>query len=364
MNKELITEKQALAIMIMFTLGSTLVLGAGSSAKNDVWLALLLAMVMAIPVLLIYCRLQRLYPDKNLYEIFDDVFGNIVGKLMSLIFIWYLFHLGSLVIRNFTEFIVSVSLPETPQNIIGLFMIVLCIWAVKAGVEVIGRWTSILLPITAIVILAVTLLFIPIFDYGNIKPILYNGFGPVFDSAFSVFAFPFSETVIFLTFFNQLTKKEKVYKVYFLSWIISGLFILLVSVRTLLSLGVPNMEILFFPTYASVRLLNIINFIERIEISVAIVFLFAGFIKISVCLYGAAIGTAHLLGFSNYRKIVAPLGLTMLILSIIIYKNTAEMFQWNDIYKYYAFTFEVFMPVVTYMAAVARKLFSRKKRPA
>jgi len=365
MNKELITEKQALAIMIMFTLGSTLVLGAGGTAKNDVWLAILLSMLMAVPILLLYCRIQRLYPDKNIYGIFDAVYGSIAGKLMSFVFIWYLFHLGALVIRNFTEFIVSVSLPETPQNVIGLFMIVLCIWAVKAGIEVISRWTSIMLPIMVLVILTVTMLFAPLLDFENLKPVLYDGFAPVLDSAFSVFAFPFSETVVFLTFFNQLTKKEKVYKVYFWNLIISGTFILLVSVRTLLSLGVPNINILFFPSYASVRLINIGDFLERIEITVAMVFLFAGFIKISMCLYGASIGAAHLLGCSNYRKIAAPLGLAMLILSIIIYKNTAEMFEWaNNIYKYYSFIFEVFMPVVTYMAIGVRKLLSRKKKPA
>ncbi len=365
MNKELITEKQALAIMIMFTLGSTLVLGAGGTAKNDVWLAIFLSMLMTVPALLIYCRIQSSYPDKNIYDIFNEVYGTIAGKLISLFFIWYVFHLGALVVRNFTEFIVSVSLPETPQNIIGLFMIVLCIWAAKAGIEVIGRWTSIMLPIMVLVILAVTMLFAPIFDFENLKPVLYDGFAPVLDSAFSVFAFPFAETVVFLTFFNQLTKKEKVYEVYFLNLIISGTFILLVSVRTLLSLGVPNISILFFPTYASVRLINIGDFLERIEITVAIVFLLAGFIKISVCLYGAAIGTAHLLGYSNYRKIVAPLGLAMLILSIVIYKNTSEMFEWaNKIYKYYAFAFQVFIPVLTYMAIGVRKLFLRKKRPA
>ena len=363
MEKELITQKQGLAIMIMFTLGSTLVLGAGGTAKNDVWIAIFISMLMEVPIVLIYCKLQKLYPDKNIYEIFETVFGKVIGKLLSALFIWYSFHLGSLVIRNFTEFIVSVSLPQTPQSIVGLFMVFLCIWAVKAGIEVICRWTAIIFPITIIVILAVTFLFAPILNFENFKPVLFYGIKPVIASAFSVFAFPLSETVIFLAFLNQLSPKASVYKVYFLNLLISGLFIVLVSVRTLLSLGVPNISIEFFPTYSSVRLVNIGDFLERIEITVAMVFLFAGFIKINVCLYSSCIGVAHLFGLKDYRQVVGILGLSMLPLSVIFYRNTSEMFDWaNNIYKYYAFIFEVILPVITILLFEIKKFFIKRKR--
>ncbi|EPR12299.1 GerAB/ArcD/ProY family transporter [Ruminiclostridium papyrosolvens] len=363
MSKEIVSQKQASAVIIMYTLGSTLVLGAGGFAKNDVWLAILISILMSAPILLLYCKIQMFYPGKNIYEIFDSVFGKVIGKVMSLVFIWYSFHLGSLVIRNFTEFIVTVSLQKTPQNIVGLFMIFLCIWAVRAGIETIGRWTAIMLPVTIFVIFAVTLLFAPLFNFKNLKPVLYNGMGPVIDSAFSVFAFPFAETVIFLAVLSHLKEQKSVYKVYFLNLLISGISILLVSVRTLLTLGVPNISILFFPTFASVRLINIGDFLQRIEITVAMVFLFAGFIKISICLYSTSIGIAHLFRFNSYRQVVALLGLAMSILSVIIYSNTSEMFDWSDkIYKYYAFIFQVVLPGITFIVIEARKMFSRKRK--
>ena len=363
MSKELVSQKQASAVMIMYTLGSTLVLGAGGSAKHDVWLAILISMLMSVPILLIYSKIQMLYPGKNIYEIFDNVFGKVIGKIMSLMFIWYSFHLGSLVIRNFTEFIVTVSLPKTPQNIVGLFMIFLCIWAVKAGIEVICRWTAIMLPLTLFVVFSVTLLFAPLLNFKNLKPVLYFGMGPVIDSAFSVEAFPFAETIIFLAVLSHLREQKSVYKVYFLSLLISGISILMVSVPTLLSIGVPNIAVIFFPTYASVRLVNIGDFLQRLEITVATVFLFAGFIKTSICLYSTSIGVAHLLGLKSYRHIVALLGLAMSILSVIVYSNTSEMFDWsNNFYKYYAFIFQVILPVITFIVIIARKIFSKKKK--
>jgi spore germination protein KB len=363
MGKEHITQKQAIVVMIIFTLGSTLVLGAGGAAKNDIWLAILIAMLMAVPMLLIYSRILTIYPDKSLFEVMELVFGKVFGKILTLPFIWFALHLGCLVIRNFTEFIVIVSLPSTPQNIIAIFMTVLCIWAVRAGIEVIGRWTAIMLPILIAVILAVTFLFAPILDFGNLKPVLYEGIKPVLDSAFSVFAFPFTETVLFLTLLNKLRPKSNPYKVYFWNLLIGGSIILMVSVRTLLSLGVANISILYFPSYASVRLINIGDFLERIEVSVAMIFLFAGFIKISVCLYAASTGLASFLNYENYRRIVAPVGLLMMILSIIIYSNTSEMFEWaNNIYKYYALPFEVFLPIIILILAEVKTRLARNKK--
>lgn len=363
MSKELITQKQASAIMIMFTLGSTLVLGAGGAAKNDVWIAILVSLLMSVPIILLYCKIQMSYPNKNIYEIFDNTFGKVIGKIMSLMFIWYSFHLGSLVIRNFTEFIVNVSLPKTPQNIVGLFMVFLCIWAVKAGIEVIGRWTAIMFPVTLFVVFIVTILFAPLFDFTNFKPVLYYGIGPVINTAFTVFAFPFAETVIFLSVIGNMREQRGVYKVYFFSLLISGISTLMVSVRTLLTLGVPNISVIFFPTYASVRLIDIGDFLQRIEITVAMVFLFAGFIKISICLYSTSIGIAHLMGLNSYRQVVAVLGLAMSVLSIVVFSNTLEMFDWSDnFYKYYAFIFQVILPVITLITIETRKIFSRKKK--
>ncbi len=365
MSKEIITQKQGIVMMVTFILGSTLVLGAGNEAKQDVWLAILLSMAMAVPACLVYIRLLTIFPGKGLYEVLIKVFGGILGRIMAIPFIWFVFHLGSLVIRNFTEFITVVSIPETPEYIIAIFMAVLCIWAVKAGIEVIGRWTSITLPILIIVILAVTFLFAGILKFENLKPVLVNGMAPVLNTAFSVFAFPFAETVIFTTVLNKLRQDCKPHKVYFWSLLIGGSIIFLVSVRSLLSLGEGNILILYFPSYASVRLINIGNFLQRIEVSVTMVFIISGFVKISICLYSACTGIAKILGSRDYRWLVAPIGLSMVILSLIIYNDTVEMFEWaSKIFKYYAFPFEVVLPVIILIAAEIKVRSVRKRREA
>lgn len=362
MAKEIITQKHGIAIMVMFILGSALVLGTGGESKQDIWIAILIAIAMTAPVLFIYARLLVIFPGKGLYEILEIVFGKVIGRIAAVPFIWYAFHLGSLVTRNFTEFINIVSIPETPQYIIAIFMMVLCIWAVKAGVEVVGRWTSIVLPILIITIFGVSVLFIPLIDLKNIKPVLYEGIKPVLTSSFAILSFPFAETVVFTMILQNLKPKSSPYKVYYWGLLIGGLIILIVSVRNILVLGIANVSILYFPSYAAVRLINIGNFLQRIEVLVSMVFLFAGFIKINICLYGASTGIANLLGIRNYKDIVAPIGLLMMLLSIIIYRNTMEMFEWaNKVYPFYSIPFELLLPVIILLAAEIKVRVARRK---
>ena len=134
----------------------------------------------------------------------------------------------------------------------------------------------------------------------------------------------------------------------------------MVALRSILTLGEANVSIFFFSTYASVRLINIGEFLQRIEVLVGIIFISGGFVKISICLYAASKGLSKVLSFQNYRQIVAPVGLLMMILSIIVYDNTTDMFDWaKDIYKYYALPFQIILPLIIWITA---EIKMRKKK--
>lgn len=67
MSKELITRGEARNILILFILGSTMLLGTARQAQTDSWISILLAMVMIIPIYLIIARLLSLFPGQNLF---------------------------------------------------------------------------------------------------------------------------------------------------------------------------------------------------------------------------------------------------------------------------------------------------------
>ncbi len=352
MMKESITNKQGITMIAMFVMGSTLVMGAATEAKQDAWLAIIIALILAIPVIAIYARILSLFDGKNLFEITDIIFGKIFGRIISLFFIWFSFLLGALVTRNFAEFIRVVSFPETPDCIPVILMGLLCIWVVREGIEVLGRWAVFFLPILALILFINVILSASISNFDNLRPVLYDGIKPVAKSAFNVFSFPLAETVVFMSIFNLVKGKNNPFKVYYLGLGIAVFFILITALRNILVLGGTLVEQLYFSSYTVMGLINIGDFLQRIEVSVSVVFLLAGFVKISICLLATAKGIDHLFKIGNYRLIVVPVGLMMMINSRFAFVNTMEMFEFaGKVFAYYAFPFQVILPIVIWIAA-------------
>ncbi len=362
MTKGSITNTQGVAIAVLFTIGSAIVLNPGGDTKQDVWVTILISMLMAAPFVFIYARILQLFPEKDLFEILRELYGNIVSKIIALLFIWYAFHLGAIVLRNFSEFITTVSLPETPQPVLIASIGIICIWLVRCGKEIMGQWSGILFPLLLVAIITQIVLSMTQADFDNLRPVMYNGVKPLLGSAFAVFSFPFAETVILTMLFSWIKNKFNTYKVYYLGFFIGGIILLMASVRNILVLGAEDTILEYYPSYEAVSVVSIANFFQRIEVIVTIIFMLTGIVKISACLFGASKGLAFVLNFKNYKAIVVPVAFLMMNLACIIYKNTMEMFEWGlGIYKHYAIPFQIILPLLIWIFAEIKCWGAKKK---
>jgi len=85
-------------------------------------------MTWSIILLLIFSRILSLYPGKDLFDIIQIVMGKFMGKLISVLMIWFAFHLGTLVMRNLSDFTNTLVFPDTPVVLPMIFFIILLIW--------------------------------------------------------------------------------------------------------------------------------------------------------------------------------------------------------------------------------------------
>ena len=90
---------------------------------------------------------------------------------MTFSYALYALYLGALVVRNFTEFIRISNFPETPPYIFEIVMGIACLYMVKSGIEVMGRWGGLILPVMTVVIFGSFLLLINKMDLNNLKPV-------------------------------------------------------------------------------------------------------------------------------------------------------------------------------------------------
>lgn len=361
MQKEQITNKEAISLLALFLMGSTLILGSGGQAKNNAWIAAIIGIVISIPVVLIYSRLLSLFPGRDLFEIVDIVFGKVLGKIINGLYVWYAFHLGAIVLRNVGEFLNIVAIPETPMIFELIYMGVVCHFAAKSGVEVMGRLAAYLLPVILGIIAVVYILGLPLFKLHYIKPIFGGGIAPILKGSLSSFSFPYAESVLFTGILYTLKSKKASYKVYLSGIALAGLIIVMLTFRNIVVLGNLR-ESLYFPSYVAVSRIRVGDFLQRIEVTVAIVLVASALLKSTVCLFVACKGIAKIFNLTDYRSIVLQTGLLKVYFSYIVYNSVMEMQYWAfEIYAYYAFPFQVILPIIILIFA---EIKTRKKAKA
>ncbi len=351
MHKETITIRQAVCILVLFIFGSSVILGVSSEAAQDSWISLLLAAVFTTPVVLVYARLVKLHPGKDLFEIIETTLGKVIGKIIVVLMTWYAIHLGALVLRDFSEFIQIMSLPETPQLPIMIAVILVAAYMVKSGIETMGKWAILALSVIVFVVVLTVVLSLNKVDWTNIMPVMEHSIGTIAIGSFQIFTFPFAETVVFLSAANAIKKNDSPYKVYSQAILYGTIILLFVILRNILLLGPAVIDIKYFPSYTAVRIIEVGEFLSRIEGSIAMNFILAGMIKIAVCLLAASKGTSRLFGLEDYRPIVFPVCLLTTALCAILYKNVMEMFDFLKVYQYYALPFQVVIPLTVWIVA-------------
>ena len=354
-----ISTRQAVCILVMYIFGNSLMY-SGSKVKQDTWLAVLIGLFMFVPMMLIYARTVSLYPGKNLFDIIDDIFGKIFGRIIALLYVFYAIHLGALLMRNFSEFIQVASMPETPQLIVLVFLFALGIWMVKSGLVVLGRWAKFALPVVLIAVMVTILISMNSINFNNIRPVASTAFPKLMDSSFTLFSFPYGETILFLALFGAIETKKGPYKIFFWGILISLIFMLMAILRNIFVLGFPSLEMYYFASYTTVSVISLGDFFTRIEVLIGLAFLLDLFVKQCVCMFAASIGVSKIFNIKNYKNLAIPTGLFMLTLASILYPNTLEMYKWIDVYKYYALPFQVVLPLMIFIGAEIKTRIKKK----
>jgi spore germination protein KB len=355
MDKQVVSDKQGTALMVLFIWGSTLIMGTAGEAKKYTWLAIILGMGAASLVIILYCRIINSTSSSNVFDVNEMAFGRIAGSVINILYIFFAYSLGAMVLNNFTEFINIVGLPDSPR-IYGIIpIVILSIWGVKYGIEVLGRWAEFFIIILLMIMFTSTTSSIPSMELNRIRPIIPSDIKPVLKGAFSAFSFPFAESVVFMMISSSFQNKKSSYKIYLFGLLISGLFITNFAARNVMIVGSEILSQSYFPSYTALSIIRVGEFVQRIETVVTVSFLLTGFVKISICILAACNGLAKLFRFENYDILVAPVSLTMFATSFIVYDSIMEAGKFTqEVSPYYKIIFQVILPLVTYIGIKVR----------
>ncbi|OKL36968.1 GerAB/ArcD/ProY family transporter [Domibacillus mangrovi] len=350
MEKAKISAHQLFTLLFLFELGSALVLSLSSGAKQDAWLAILIATAGGFCLFLIYYRLYYYYPDNSPTEYMQILLGSVLGKLMAFFFILYFVYSAASVLRGFGEMLVTVAYPETPLFVINALFIVAIVYTVYKGIEVLSRTSEILFFIICLLIVSIILLtmFSKIIDINNLKPIFEEGLSPIIKTAFTdTLYFPFGQVVAFTVIFPDVTERKKVKRTGLWAIGMSGFTLSLITAMNISVLGVDQTYHSQFPLLTTIQMIELGGFLERLDIYFILFVILAGFIKISIFFYAAVLSVAHLFQLKHPSRLTYPMGIVVLWVSMAVASSiTGYTQEWRNFELPYIFPlFQVILPL-------------------
>lgn len=351
MNKEVVSDWEGISLIVLFMIGSGSVTISGLEAKQDVWIAVIIALVIALPVIFIYARLQYIFPNKDFFDIIEICFGKIIGKAIIIFFTLHLIAIEATILRHHGEFITIVGLTETPIVIIIISLSILSAYVAKNGIGVLGRWGKFFFVIVMLFTSIMLILLIPNMRVNNIRPVLSNDISIILQGTFKILVFPFSQIIVFSAMFSRFKRKESPYRMYLLGLLIGGAIIFVTSLSVILVIGVNEASRAYFSTYAAV-LRTDIRVLERIEVLSSILFALGGFVKISVHLIAICIGISKIFNCTDYHLIVIPITLILIDITYLSWVGTMDFFEFDRlVMPYISFINRVMLPIIMFIVA-------------
>lgn len=354
---EKISASQLITLIVSFIIGSSIIIPPGVGAGTDAWIAVLIGAAEGFVFMLIFIRLAYIYPGLSLVEILKQTYGKIAGSIIAMLYVIFFFHLATLTLNNFTHYFTSIDYKHTPKWVISILVLAPCIYALKKGIEILGRCSQFIVFIITAVLFLNFLLLIPEMHIEYIKPILSTPLPKLLWSAHGAATFPFGETIVFLMLVQHLDKKEKALSSFSLAILIGAFIFTAVAARNSMVLnGVASVSV--FPTLITLQIVDISGFITRIEVLISAIYLFCEFIKCSVLLYACAKGIEQIFNQQSYKYLLLPFFALGVLVTENNYNNILEMLSFaKNGWPIYSLPFELIIPLITMITAELKAFF-------
>lgn len=274
-------------------------------AKRDSWLSAILASLAMIPVLLIQLGLYKQYKGKCLTEICIEIAGNFPGRIIAFLYSFYFIFVAIGAAVSLTIVLNITFLPLTPPWVIVVVSILVAMYGVYSGLEVIARVNEILLPAGMGALVFLLILNIGEYDFNYFRPVFEQGILQPIRGAVVIFGY-LCETVGLLQMFHLVSKQEKVNLAAFIGLLITGSAML--AGTLIYAVFGPLTEIFVIPALEMARFSSIGKYIQNLDVLILAIWITGIYVKLMIYTYSGTYAMSVIFGLKNYKYVVLPVG--------------------------------------------------------
>jgi spore germination protein KB len=352
-------------VIILLQICNSLVLGMPLIAGTNAWLSLVIALPPALLLMLVYGRLIKLFPGKNLFEMLGLTFGRVTAVIISALYALHFMSLTGIVRQNYSQFVHMNVLINTNFNVIVLLLLCACSYLALSGCVNLSKWCKLIALLIFITAFALTAFSISRINPHNILPLIDERAKLAPLGALKLLPMPFGEAVMALVLFKKLDEKANPYKVFITGCTISFLLLLLLFFTTTGILGENMIKNSYFPSIKAANVLHIGSIGTRIEVLVVFVFILAGISKAAAGVIASSSSLAYIYNLPTPHPITLPVALTTAAFSVIAFENMIQMFEFINTFVIYAPFFQTLVPLILWITAeIKQKSAKTKPKPA
>jgi spore germination protein KB len=349
---EKVNARQMTILIIFYFIGSTILITPASlaaGAKQDAWIGAIFGVLISLLFVWFYTSIAKLYPEQNFAESLEIILGKWIGKIVSLLYILFFSLSAAGLVWVVGNFMTTQIMPATPAIVFHIAFMMGVIFGVRKGIEVLARSAEIFFFWFIMLFLFFTLFLLSDIDVEKITPIFENGFQPIVHSSFYFISISGLTMFTFLLILPSLKSAQASRGTMLIGTLLGGIVLVIITFLCVSVLGPTLTEYNVYPTYALAKKVNLGNFLERIEVIIAGIFMVTIFIKTTLYYYAIMISLAQTFRLKDYRPLVFPVGMWMVILSMIIYPSSVYAENWNStVWIPYALTFGFGFPLLVW----------------
>jgi spore germination protein KB len=365
MESAKISPYQLFSLIVLFELGTALVVPLGMEAKQDAWLAILLGLIGGLLLFLVYYYLFINFPNEPLTGYLQQILGKYIGWPIGLLYVLFFIYGSARDLRDASELLTASGYNQTPALVISAIMIAIITYGIYLGIEVLARASGIFLIVMLMSGIAGNLLILMsgLIKIDQLLPVLEHGWKPVLAMAYPrMLMFPFGEMICFTMIFPILNKANYLLRTGMSALVLSGILLMLTSIVEITTLGVANAASAVFPLLKTVDKVNIGQFLERLDALAVLALIVGDFFKIAVFFYAAHASFVDLFKLKKGRKFVLPAGITILLTSKYIAGSMTEHLEQGQFALRYIFTFfSALIPSLLLIIHCIRRVMSKVK---
>lgn len=357
---------QFLVLVTLFSMGTSILIVPSvlaAEAKQDAWIAAIFGTGIGLLVIWLFCVIAQWFPHLTFIQVNEKILGTWVGKAVSLLFVFMsLIYTSSLLFYSGT-FLNTHLMPNTPLAALNILMAIIIVMGVRLGLETIARSAEVLILFFFVLFLILVLFISPEVKFENVQPVFETGTRTIIQSSL-----PFIETIsvnaivllmIFPAFVNKIKQAKKSF---FIGNLIGGIVIIIFTFLSISVLGAESTAREYYPGYELAKRINVGDFIQRTEGLMAALWIIALYFKATLYFYASVLGIAQIFNLKDYRPLTIPLGMIVVVLSLVIYPNVVYQQNWSATTGlFFSFSIGVFLPLLLVVVYAIRKKQLKKE---